>query len=262
MHGSTVHGIQSLDPARRGEPLGYYHRKGPIGDVFESLRTRIPEARVAVAGLGAGTLAAFGEPGQHWTFYEIDPTVVRMARDPRWFTYLRDSRAHQRVVLGDARLSLARAADERYDLLVLDAYSSDAIPVHLITREALHLYLERLTPDGMLAFHVSNRYFDLTRVVARLAADAGLVARIRVDAVSRADRDRGATSSRYVVMVRAPGDLGTLAQDPRWQPLQADATVALWTDDFASPLSVLKWDETLPIRSAMRVAAEGLRDQP
>lgn len=255
MHGTTVHGIQSLDPARRGEPLGYYHRNGPAGDVFASLRARRPGARVAVAGLGAGTLAAFGEPGQDWTFYEIDPTVERIARDSRWFTYLRDCRARERVVLGDARLALARATHERYDLLVLDAYSSDAIPVHLITREALRLYLDRLAPDGMLAFHISNRYFDLAPVVGRLAADAGLVCRIRIDHVSRADLDQGATSSRYVVMVRAPEDLGALRADPRWTHLGEDTRVALWTDDFASPLGVLRWGEALPMRTALRATA-------
>jgi len=246
VHGTTVHGAQSLDPARRDEPAGYYHRKGPMADVFRSLRARVQGARIAVAGLGAGTLAAYGEPGQDWTFYEIDPVVERIARDPRWFTYLRDARARTRVVLGDARLSLARAADQRYDLLVLDAYSSDAIPIHLVTCEALRLYLDRLAPHGVLAFHISNRYFDLAPVVGRLAADANLACRMRVDAISAADRSWGATSSRYVVMAREPGDLGALATDPRWRSLGADSSVALWTDDFASPLSVLNWGGALP----------------
>lgn len=258
IHGTTAHGMQSLDPARAGEPLGYYHLKSPVVDVFATLRARVPDARVAVAGLGAGTLAAYGEPGQDWTFYEIDPLVERIARDPRWFTYLRDSRARQRVVLGDARLSLARATDARYDLIVLDAYSSDAIPVHLITREALQLYLDRLAPHGMLAFHVSNRYFRLAPVVGRLAAEAGLVCRTRVDTVSRVDRARGATSSRYAVMVRAREDLGALGTDPRWQPLGADGKVPLWTDDFASPMSVLNWSQVMPIGQWWNMASTGL----
>ena len=261
MHGTTVHGIQSLDPDRRHEPLGYYHLKSPMGQVFEALHTRLAGGRVGVVGLGAGTLAAYGQAGQHWTFYEIDPSVERIARDPRWFTYLRDCRASERVVLGDARLSLANAGESRHDLLVLDAYSSDAIPIHLLTREALRLYLDRLAPHGVLAFHISNRYFDLAPVVAHLAADAGLVARIRDDILSARKLDKVAIPSRYVVMARTAEDLGALGSDPRWVQIRPDPDVSLWTDNFASPLEVLRWREGMQAQAARPVVATSEPDR-
>src|SRR5204863_5540749 len=175
LHGTTVHGVQAVDPAFSHEPLGYYVRQGPAGDVFAALDGP-PGRRVSVAGLGSGGLSAYAAAGEQWIYYEIDPVVQKIASDPQLFRYLTDCPASLRVVLGDARLSLAATRD-RYDLMIFDAYSSDAIPVHLLTREALHLYLDRLAPRGVLVFHLSNRYFDLPPVVARLAADAGLVCR-------------------------------------------------------------------------------------
>src|SRR5262249_26784205 len=152
MHGKTVHGVQSLDPARRREALTYFHRTGPIGQLLDVYGRDI-STNIAVVGLGAGSLASFGSSKQEWTFYEIDPIVLKLARDERFFSFLRDSAAAVRVVLGDARLSLASARDGRFDLVILDAYSSDAIPVHLVTREALALYLIKLRSGGILAFH-------------------------------------------------------------------------------------------------------------
>ena len=152
-HGSTLHGQQSLDPALRREPSTYFTRSGPIGQVFEAIGPRLdqPGAQVAIVGLGAGTLASYARPGQNWTFYEIDPVVERIARDPRFFTYLRDCQAEVvDIVLGDARFRAARAPDHAYRLIVLDAFSSDAVPVHLLSREAIRLYRAKLA-DGRLA---------------------------------------------------------------------------------------------------------------
>jgi len=237
IHGSTLHGAQSLDPARRREPLGYYDPSGPIGQVFEALGD-LPS--VALVGLGAGALACYARPRDEWDFYEIDPLVESIARDPRYFTYLRDCLPDARVVLGDARLSLARAG-RRYDLIVLDAYSSDAIPVHLLTREALQMYLDRLAPVGVLAFHISNQHLDLEPVLADLARDAGLAALIRGDDVTPAERARGKLASRWAVMARRPDDLGSLVTDARWAPPRAPAGGRVWTDDFSSVLGVLRW---------------------
>ncbi|HEU5100772.1 MAG TPA: fused MFS/spermidine synthase, partial [Roseiflexaceae bacterium] len=186
-HGSTRHGMQSLDPANRNEPLTYYSRSGPIGQVLADLTQRRPGARVAAIGLGAGSLACYKQPGQQWTFYEIDPSVVRIAREPAYFTYLQDCAPDAGMVLGDARLSLASAPDGGYDLIVLDAYSSDSIPMHLITREALALYLRKLAPGGVLAFHISNLYLDLKPALGNLAADAGLASLARDDLVLSAE---------------------------------------------------------------------------
>src|SRR5262249_25243266 len=164
------------DPARRREPLTYFHRTGPIGQALAALSDVSPKSRIAVIGLGIGSLAAYGEPGQRWTFYEIDPAIATLARDDRYFTFVRDSAADVRIVLGDARISIAREPPRSFDLLILDAFSSDAIPVHLITREALRLYARVLEPNGVLVFHISNRYINLEPVIGDLAADAGLVA--------------------------------------------------------------------------------------
>jgi hypothetical protein len=184
-HGTTLHGRQANDPTRQGEPLSYYHREGPIGHLFAELQRRSTSLRIAVIGLGTGTLAAYARPGDAITFYEIDRLVRDIAFDRAYFTYTTDATARgvsQRVELGDARVRLERVKrerpGERYDLIVVDAFSSDAIPVHLLTREALQLYLEMLAPDGVLALHISNRYLNLEPVVANLAEDAALGGRL------------------------------------------------------------------------------------
>jgi SAM-dependent methyltransferase len=242
VHARTVHGAQSLDPSRAGEPLTYFHRTGPIGQAFESFAGPYAKSRVAVVGLGAGTLAAYAQPGQNWTFYEIDPAIESMARDPRYFTYLRDARADVRVVLGDARLSLAKEADNRFDLLVIDAFGADAIPVHLLTSEALRIYLRTVQPHGVLAFHLSNRYMDLQPLVGDLANAAGLVALAQDQReISAADEQAGKAPSTWVVVARAQEDLGSLASDSRWRRLQPQASPRVWTDDFSNPLSVMRW---------------------
>ena len=182
-HGSTRHGMQSLDPAQRDQPLTYYSRSGPIGQVLADISERRAGARVAVIGLGAGSLACYKQPDQQWTFYEIDPSVVGIAHDPRYFTYMQDCAPDADILLGDARLSLVSAPDHAYDLIVLDAYSSDSIPVHLITREALALYQRKLAPGGVLAFHISNLYLDLKLALGNLSADAGLAGLWRDDLV-------------------------------------------------------------------------------
>jgi SAM-dependent methyltransferase len=241
-HGSTRHGMQSLDPARRDQPLTYYSRSGPIGQVLADLSGRRAGARVAVIGLGAGSLACYKQPDQQWTFYEIDPIVVRIARDPRYFTYLQDCAPDADILLGDARLSLVSAPEHGYDLIVLDAYSSDSIPVHLITREALALYLRKLAPGGVLVFHISNLYLDLKPALGNLAADAGLAGLARDDLVlDIEDQASGKTASQWAIMGRSVSDLGAQAGDPRWQALAPQPDIAVWTDDYSSILSVFRW---------------------
>ncbi|MBI3457669.1 MAG: fused MFS/spermidine synthase [Candidatus Rokubacteria bacterium] len=242
MHGTTLHGIQSLDPARRLEPLAYFHATGPLGQVFAALDGAQAPKSVGVVGLGTGSVACHGRPGQRWTYYEIDPAVERIARDPRYFTFLRDCPPDIRVVLGDARLSLAAAGRGAYDLLVLDAYSSDAPPLHLMTREALRLYLDRLAPRGILVFNISNRHMEFEPVLANLARDAGLAALVQDDAVVSEDEYvRGKRPSEWVVMARELADLGTLATDPRWRPARGLPAVAVWTDSYTALLKVLRW---------------------
>ncbi len=241
VHGMTLHGQQSLDPARRDAPLTYYYRTGPIGEVL-SLYARDPAKKIGAVGLGAGSLASYAAPRQAWTYFEIDPVVLKLARDEGYFTFLRDSPADLRVVLGDARLSLAAERAPAFDVLVLDAYSSDAIPVHLVTREALAVYLRRLAPGGLLAFHISNLHLDLEPVFANLARDAGLVALTRDDTdISPGERALGKAGSIWLVMARRAEDCALLARDARWQPSRGDVRQRVWTDDYSSLLSVFRW---------------------
>jgi hypothetical protein len=242
-HGSTLHGRQSTDPARACQPLSYYHREGPLGAVFDAFDAKPGAAQsgVAVVGLGAGTAAAYARAGQRWTFYEIDPAVVRLARDPKFFKYLSVcSAAPAEIVLGDARLKLRDAPAGGYGLIVLDAFSSDAVPAHLLTREALSLYLSKLAPGGLVVFHVSNRSLELERVVGALAADAGLVARVFADREYKPDT--GKDPSTWVVVARATEDLGALDADARWQTLdERHYKLELWRDDFSNVVRVFKW---------------------
>jgi SAM-dependent methyltransferase len=240
-HGPILHGIQCLDPARRQEPLAYYARTGPIGQVLADYGGE-PSENIAVVGLGTGTLSCYARPGQRWTYFEIDPTVLKLASDERFFTFLRDAVAPPRIVLGDARLSLAAEPDRQFDLLILDAYSSDAIPVHLVTREALALYLRKLAPGGHLAFHISNTHLDLEPVLADLARDAHVACLTREDLlIAKQEFASGKAASVWVVMARNADELVKLMQDPRWRPSHGHDRPVVWTDDYSSLLSILRW---------------------
>jgi hypothetical protein len=227
-NGATVHGAQSLDPSRRGEPLAYYTRTGPIGAVMSAWRGQPQHRTVGLVGLGTGALAAYGDPGERWTFFELDPAVVAIARDSGLFTYLSDARAAVDVVLGDARRTLV---DEHglFGMLVLDAFSSDAVPAHLLTREALALYLARLAPHGVIALHLSNHFLDLEPVVGRGASSLGLSARACADRASAAEGRLGKASSLWMVVARDDADLAPLRGRPCWRDARTDATA--WTDD-------------------------------
>lgn len=233
-HGRTLHGQQSLDPGRRDRPLSYFRREGPIGQVFERYSEHPASPGVAIVGLGAGTLASYARTGQRWTFYEIDPAIARVASDPRYFTFLNDSHAKPvTIVLGDARLRLREAPDRSFGLIVLDAFSADAVPMHLLTREALRLYRSKLAPGGLLAFQITNRYVDLDPVLGTLARDAGFACRVSYDLnLSRQQISSGEQKSIWGVMAGRESDLGPLASDPRWHAPKRDGS-AVWKDDFS-----------------------------
>lgn len=237
VHGTTLHGMQSLEPQQRREPLTYYHRTGPIGHVFTDWVFPQRKRRIGIVGLGAGTLAAYGEPGQHFTFFEIDPGIERLARDPGYFTYLADCRAEWNIVLGDARLRMAEAPAEAFDLLVIDAFSSDAIPVHLLTREALRLYGAKLAPGGVVAVHISSGYFRLDPVVAKLAVDGGWTGLVQYDEDCSAP---GKAPSQWAILARNREHLMPMIRDGRWQRLSPPPDAPLWTDDYSNLLRVLR----------------------
>jgi hypothetical protein len=235
-HGKTVHGIQSRKEVERRTPLGYYHPSGPLGDVF----AKRGDEPVGAVGLGAGAVAAYGKPGQEMHFYEIDPAVKKIASNPDYFTYLSDSRSRTEVTIGDARLKLNDAPDGHFQLIVMDAYGSDSVPVHLLTQEAMDLYLRKLAPGGAIAFHISNLHLDLRPVIANLAADAGLSCIFREDAdFPEEEQAKGRWPSRWAVMAREDADLGEAGKSPLWSPLEPSPDLKVWTDDHSSILPLL-----------------------
>jgi spermidine synthase len=278
LHGTTVHGIQSRDEKDRREPLAYFHRTGPVGHLFAAFNTD-PGKNLAVIGLGTGTMACYAHPGQHLTFYDIDPVVRDIAYNPAYFTYISDARARGvqvDLVMGDARLTMERqqpSEEEKYGILCVDAFSSDAIPIHLLTLEALQMYLTKLRDDGVLAFHISNRYLDLRPVLARLAEKLELKG--YYESVAD-DRLVGRAASTWVVLARKEEHLARLPREDSlqsllllsawpdngtglgaqalmlyqlvgtdsftgtlWMPLKTDDKVGLWTDDYSNLLSVV-----------------------
>jgi spermidine synthase len=246
-HGTTLHGRQSREPARRREPLAYYQRNGPIGQLFAELERRPGGLRIAVIGLGIGTLAAYARPGDQATFYEIDRLVRDVAFDPRYFTYTGDARdrgVSLRTELGDARIRLdavrRERPGERYDVMLVDAFTSDAIPVHLLTREALRLYFDMLAPRGILALHISNRYLRLEPVVANLAEERGYARLLQHGDTGQV---RGGTEATWALLARRTTDFGELASDWRWTiaRLEPEPRVGAWTDDFHNLLAIFKW---------------------
>lgn len=237
-HGSTLHGWQQIPADDRCEASSYYHPDGPVGDLIKSVGPRLHH--VAVVGLGTGAMACYAAHGQRWTFYEIDPLVERIARDSTLFTHLKNGRGDTKVVIGDGRIMLQEARSVQYDMIVLDAFSSDAIPVHLLTREAIQLYMSRLKEDGILAVHISNRYLRLEPLVAALAKEERLGALVKSDGhVSTTARIQGRTAAQWMVLGRRPEAFAGLADTSGWQQPES-SRVHAWTDDYSNIFSALR----------------------
>jgi hypothetical protein len=250
-HGNILHGKQ-YDDELRTEPITYYDRNGPIGQLFGVLPGQTSPRDVAVIGLGTGTMAAYARPGDHFTLYEIDRAVKALSFDQsRYFSYVTDAKRRGAEVeappLGDARLSLERerreGAGRKYDLIVVDAFSSDAIPVHLMTREALRVYRARLKADGVVVFHTSNRYLGLEPVVANVAAAEGMACLMMSDGAA-AGASLGKVGSTWVAVANREEDFGTLVENPRWVRPPRDEQVGVWTDDYSNLLRVFQWKGT------------------
>ncbi|RDV39898.1 hypothetical protein DV096_04875 [Bradymonadaceae bacterium TMQ3] len=235
-NGTTLHGVQAQDDEFRQVPLSYYYLTGPLGQLFEVLSKRPERHPFAVVGLGTGAIAAYTHRGQEADFFEIDQAIARIARDPRYFSYLEDCLGECRVILGDGRLQLAQMPEERYELIVLDAYSSTAIPVHLLTREAIEMYLDKLTPDGILAFHISNRHLDLQPPLTRIAGELGLVVRGRDQWVDADDPvyNLYVDGSDWLMMARNEEAFGALIDHPSWHEYKPEPNLRVWTDDYAN----------------------------
>jgi len=240
LHGNTIHGRQFVDPNLQREPLSYFHRNGPLGQIFQAFNSNAASPNVAIVGLGAGSMACYARPDQHWTFYEINPAVIQIAQTTEYFTYLQKCAVGPtKIVLGDARLQLQSAPDNHYGLIVLDAFNSDAIPIHLMTQEAIALYTSKLATGGMLAFHISNRSLKLDAVLADLAKRSGAMSMSFAD--GEHDPVSGKDPSEWVVMAQQSPAFDTLAQNPRWRMLEGSSDSHAWTDDFSNVLRVLRW---------------------
>ncbi len=237
VHGTTIHGTQFTDPARRREPLSYYARSGPAGQMFAADKSR---PRTALIGLGTGALACYRRPNEDWTFFEIDGAVERIARDTRYFHYLSACQG-AKVRLGDGRLLLGREPDRSYDLIVIDAFSSDAIPTHLLTREALALYLRKLRPGGVILFNLSNKYLELGPVLSNGVASVQAFARRQLYYPTESESTQGAAASEWMVIAATQADLEFLPRDKRWRATEAQAGAAAWTDDFSNIFRVIVW---------------------
>ena len=259
-HGTTLHGLQRTDPALRREATTYYGPKSGVGLALERIEALVgPNAAVGIVGLGAGTLGCYRRPGQRWTFFEIDPVMVDIARDPAKFTFLSDCAADAPIVIGDARLKIAEQPPGRFDVLVIDAFSSDAIPLHLLTEEAIGIYARALKPDGILLIHISNRFFGLEPVLAEEARARGWTTAIRLDPGPPEEGIDDLTASNWVALTATPQRMAQLtgglrprekaSEDNAWVALRSTSGFERWTDDYASTLPVLMWGSLIGKRA-------------
>ena len=244
MHGTTIHGAQKFQNddgspvTGRPEPISYYHKDGGIGQAITAIRERKGSAlRVAVIGLGSGTLACASEPGENWKFFEIDQSMVDTASDPKYFTYIKNCEPNLKPVIGDARLTFAREPDGIYDMIIVDAYSSDAIPIHLATKEAMKIYKDKLAPQGVVVMHVSNRHLELESVVVGIA-DANELKSWVYDEDSGRDNEY-IFATDVVVSARAEADVGKLAQSDKWEQTDPTWNQRVWTDDYSNVLGAV-----------------------
>ena len=244
MHGTTIHGAQKFQNndgtpvTGRPEPISYYHKDGGIGRAITAIRARKGgPIRVAVIGLGSGTLACASEPGETWKFFEIDQSMVDTARDPKYFTFIKNCEPDLKPVIGDARLTFAREPDGIYDLIIVDAYSSDAIPIHLATEEAMKIYKDKLAPQGAVLMHVSNRHLELASVVVGIAEENDLKSWVYNEDSGRDNEYIFATE--VVVSAREEADVGEIASSDVWALTEAEENQRVWTDDYSNVLGAV-----------------------
>jgi len=242
-HGTTVHGMRDLRAGHNLEPVGYYGRTSPLGDVMAELLRRPKMGDIAAIGLGVGSISCYPTGGRSFQFFEINPAVTRLAEHPGYFDFLKDCGAHYRVKHGDGRLRIADAPPASFDLIFLDAFTSDSIPVHLLTRQAVEIYRDKLTPGGLILAHISNNHLDLAPVLSAIARDLGMVAfertRLGGDANSGSNRLLDA-QVEMVVLAANLNDLGPVPTLPGWHQLHSDGSARAWTDSYTNIVGALR----------------------
>lgn len=243
-HGTTIHGAVSTVPSRRNEPLTYFSRIGPLGQIHAALENAPNIRNIALVGLGIGTNACYQRPGQNWSIFEIDPEIVRIAKDQRYFHMLADCASDAHIILGDGRLRLAAEPDGAFDLLVLDVFSSDVIPVHLVTKEAIALYRNKLSENGILVIHISNRHLDLSPILAGSASAAGMSGFYQEHKLPEDFfKNNFINSSKWAVMARSEDTLRPVLQSnpDAWKPLAASANAPVWSDNYSNLIGIVKF---------------------
>lgn len=241
-HGTTLHGAQYQRDDWRYQPVTYYSPGGPASDVFDEFTKHGVNQNIGAIGLGVGSIACYKAPGRHIDFYEIDPDVVRVAEDPKYFTYLSGCGTDYDVILGDGRLKIAESPDGGYGMLFLDAFSSDNIPVHVMTKEAFETYVEKLAPGGFMTMNISNRYFDLRPELTAIARDLGLTVYFKMHApvTVRGEVSQLYNASIFAVIARDPVTLARFVEDKGWRPYENNIPERAWTDDYANILRSLR----------------------
>jgi hypothetical protein len=251
-HGTTLHGKQNLTPGMEREPTTYYARRSGVGIALTNADSLFgPNPRIGVVGLGSGTLSCYAFPNQSWTIFEIDPSMVEVARNQ--FTFLSRCAPQARIVLGDARLSLARQPANSIDILAVDAFSSDSVPMHLLTHEALAVYGQAVQQNGIVLFHISNRYLDLEPVIAELAQASGWAATKLTYIPTDQEEDDNATISVWIALSRNPESLQRMMQlsgndSTAWRGIDLRPGFTGWTDDYASILPIINFRSLLTFR--------------
>lgn len=242
-HGTTVHGVQFVDPKLQDIPLSYYHPKGPAGAAMQLYEKQKTVRRVAVIGLGAGAMAAYAKPDEVWNFYEIDPAVLKIAADTNYFTYLQRCQAKQvNHKLGDGRLLLRAEPDRYFDLIVCDAFSSDVPPLHLITKEALQEFRAKLAPGGMILYNISSRLLNFRPVLGNISQELHLTGFSLNEGVTDEESIRfGRFSSHWAVMAPEAQTLEAIARNENWVRLQPEPAQPVWSDDYYNILGIFDW---------------------
>lgn len=242
VHGTTIHGVQIRNPEYRDVPISYFYRTGPIGQLLTSYNALGRLHDIGVTGLGAGALAAYAQPGQNLTFYEIDPLVKEVAEDSAYFTYLSDAKergVNTKIVLGDARLTIAKVPNKAYDLIIFDAFSSDSIPVHLLTKQAVASFLTKLRDHGVIAIQITNKFLDLEPIIGNVAADLHLSAMVQRD--NYYDNSMWwKFPSAWIIVARDSSDFGPLKYDKRWKRVTRHPEKSIWTDDYSNIIEAIK----------------------